>query len=54
MEGELCLQKVLGVMRRMLLCMQEAVEGELCFVLEVTRCVLFCILEAVDDALCLP
>ena len=50
------------VMRRMLLCMLEAVEGGLCLlnvlevlevpgVPEVMRCVLLCILEAVEGRL---
>ena len=39
-------------MRRLLLCMLEAVEGELCL-LEGMRRVLFCMLEAVEGVLCL-
>ncbi len=41
-------------MRRVLLCMLEAVEGELCLLeeLEVMRCVLFCILEALMSPVC--
>jgi len=46
-------------MRRVLLCMPEAVEGELHLrevleVPEVIRCVLLCILEVVEGKLCLP
>jgi len=49
-EGELCL---LEVMRSVLLCMQEAVEGGFCLmevaeVPEVMRCVLLCILESCE------
>ena len=48
-----------GVMRCMLRCMLEAVEGRLCLlemlevleVLEAMRCVLFCMLEAVEGEL---
>ena len=42
-------------MRRVLLCMLEAVEGEICLldVLEVMRCVLLCMLEAVEGMRCL-
>ena len=45
------------VMHRVLLCMLEAVEGELCLlelleVPEVMRCVLLCILEDVEGRLC--
>src|SRR6266480_1378274 len=45
--------EMLEGMRRVLLCMLEAVDGELCLleVLEVTRCVLLCILEAVEGGL---
>ena len=46
------------VMRRVLVCMLEAVEGELCLleVLEVNamRCALLCRLEAREGGLCLP
>ena len=37
---------MLEVMRRVLLCMLEAVEGELCS-LELMRCMLLCVLDAV-------
>ena len=52
-EGGLCLPEVLEaseVMRRVLLSMQEAVEGTLCFLegLEVMRRVQLCMLEAVE------
>jgi len=42
------------VMRRVLLCMLEAVEGELCLLeeLEVMLCSLLCTLEAVKVILC--
>jgi len=45
-------------MRRVLLCVIEAVEGELCLldvleVKEATRCMLLCMLEAVEGGLCL-
>src|SRR6266480_3226414 len=44
------------VMRCVLLCMLEGVEGRLCLpeVPEVMRCVLLCMLEAVVGRLCLP
>ena len=56
--------EMLEGMRGVLLCMMEAVEGELCLlevlevlqvleVLEVMRCVLLCILEAVEGGFCL-
>jgi len=50
---------MLEVMRSVLLCMQEVVEGGFCLmevaeVAQVMRCVLLCILEAVKGALCLP
>jgi len=46
--------EVTGVMRCVLLCMLEAVEGEFCLlevldVLEVMRCMLLCTLEAVES-----
>src|SRR5438045_856018 len=42
-------------MRRVLLCMLEAVEGGSCLLKmpDVIRCVLLCMLEAVEGALCL-
>ena len=42
------------VMRRVLLCMLEAVEGGFCLleIPEVIHSVLLCMLEAVDDGLC--
>src|SRR6266480_3942349 len=50
--------EMLEGMRRVLLCMLEVVEGELCLlevlkVQDVMRCVLLCILEAVEGRLCL-
>jgi len=45
--------EMLESMRCVLLCVLEAVEGELCFVLEVIPCVLFCTLEAAEGELCL-
>ena len=47
--------EVLEMMRLVLFCMLEAVEGDLCWleVLEVTCCVLLHMLEAVDGKLCL-
>ncbi len=44
---------MLEVMRRVLLCMLEDVEGELCLltVLEVMRCMLLWMLDAVEDGL---
>jgi len=44
--------EMLEGMRRVLLCMLEAAEGELCL-LEVIRFVLSCILKVVEGALCL-
>ena len=61
-EGVLCVLEtgvvlyaleMLESMRCMLLCMLEAVEGELCFVLEVIPWVLFCTLEAAEGKFCL-
>ena len=60
MVGSVLLE-VLEVMRCVLLCMLEAVEGVLCSlkllevleVPEVMRCVLLCMLEAVEGGLCL-
>ena len=51
------MSEVPEVMRSVLLCMLEAVEGWLCLlevseVSEVMRCVLLCILEAVEGGLC--
>ena len=52
--------EALEVMCRVLVCMLEAEEGEICLldvlleVLEVMRCVLLCTLEAVESRLCLP
>ncbi len=47
---------VLTVMRRVLLCMLEAVESELCLleVLEEMRCMLLCTVEAVEGGLRVP
>ncbi len=47
--------EMLEGMRRVLRCMLEAVEAELCSLeaVEMMRCVLLCILEAVEGALCL-
>ena len=47
--------KVPEVMRRVLLCMLEAVEGEICLleVPKVMRCVLFRMLDDVEGVLCL-
>jgi len=63
-EGELCSLEVLEmteamrrVLRRVLLCMLDDVEGALFFLLEeldvpvVMRCVLFCMLDDVEGAL---
>ena len=44
--------KVVEVIRCVLLCMLEAVEGRLCL-LEVMRRVLLCMLEAAEGGLCL-
>jgi len=47
--------RLLEVMCRVLLCMLEAVEGQLCLLvaMKVMRCVLLCMLEAVEGELCL-
>ena len=49
-----CVREVLEVMRCVLLCVREAVEGEFCLLeeQEVMRCELLCILEAVEGGLC--
>ncbi len=51
-EGQL---RLLEVMSRVLLCMLEAVEGQLCLLvaMEVMRCLLLRMLEAVEGELCL-
>ncbi len=53
LEVVLSALEMLEGMRRVLLCMPEVVEGDLCLlelleVLNVMRCVLFCILEGVE------
>ena len=50
--------EVLEVMRHVLVCMFEAVDGELCLLqvpkmMDVMRCVLVCMMEAVGGGLCL-
>ena len=56
--GAVGVPEVLEVIRCVLLCMPEAVEGGLCLqevqeVPEVIRCVLLCVMEAVEGTLCL-
>ena len=54
-EDELRLLEVLEVMRCVLLCMLEALEGVFCLleVMEVICCVLLCMLDAVEGVRCI-